>query len=314
MSLYSTLTEEEIGRFLSSFGIAVTGRATLLSGGSANTNYLVPGDTGKYILSVCEAKSAGEVEVFVNLLAQLERSGFRTNRTFPTVRGRRMLFHKGKPVILKSFLEGRVPTDLTTPQAFELGVQMARLHAVPAPAYLPRQHAYDISAFGILKKEAEGHPFVDWIGEMKEELSRSVPEGLSRGLIHGDIFCDNLVISDDHLYIIDFEEACVHYLLFDLGMAVVGTCCPQYRPREDLIRSLLEGYLTVGGLSEQELGYIELFAMYAAAGTAFWRFRQFNVLTPNEELSSHYQKMAGLAEIFRQRIRGDDKANAFTLR
>jgi len=302
MSLYSTLTEEEIGNFLSGFGITATGRPELLSGGSANTNYLIPGDAGKYILSVCEAKSAGEVEALVNLLAHLERSGFPTTHTFSIAQDRKMMFHEGKPVIIKSFLEGRVPDFLTESEAFELGIEIAGLHAVPAPEYLPRQHAYDISVFGELRGAIKAHPFVEWIEEMKEQISRGIPEGLSRGLIHGDIFCDNLVINEDHLYIIDFEEACHHYLLFDLGMAVVGTCCPQYIPRDDLIQSLLEGYRSGGGLPEQELQYIDLFAMYAAAGTAFWRFRQFNVLTPHEELSSHYHSMEGLAEIFRQRI------------
>ena len=94
----------------------------------------------------------------------------------------------------------------------------------------------------------------------------------------------------------DFEEACYYYRIFDLGMAVVGLCCEQGEIICSKIQALINGYNHVGKLSKIEGDNLKAFIVYAATATAFWRFRQFNVLFPSEELSDSYIEMKNIAD------------------
>ena len=302
MPVYQKLSKEEIDDLAKKFGIQTDSDPELLTGGSANVNYLISSGSEKYVLAVCEGKSAIEIQVLADVLRLLEENQFQTSRIIPSANDEAFILHKGKPVILKSYLEGNVPSTLSQSEAYSLGRQMGKLHSISSPDYLSEHHDYDLHAFSNLSRQIKGHPFADWVDEVADFLWQSIPEDLPRGMIHGDIFCDNLVISSKEILIMDFEEVCHHYLLFDLGMAIVGTCCPDGNPEGLLINSLMEGYASCHSFSVQESALINLFAMYAAAGTAVWRFRQFNLLTPSRDLSNHYESMVNLAQKFRKRI------------
>ena len=302
MPVYQKLSDDEIKNLASRFGVHIDSNPELLVGGSANVNYLISSSMNKYVLAVCEGKSAKEIQVLFKLLRHLEDNQFSTSRIFSTVSGEAYVLHQGKPVILKSYLEGDVPNRLSAAEAYALGKRMGQLHKITSPDYLPRQHDYDLHAFSSLSKQIKGHPFADWVNEVSGFLEQSIPQSLPKGLIHGDIFCDNLVSNADEIIIMDFEEVCHHFLLFDLGMAVVGTCCPDENPDSTLIENLLSGYESSHSLASSESALIDLFAFYAAAGTAVWRFRQFNLVTPSDEMSDHYRKMMNLAEKFRGRL------------
>jgi homoserine kinase type II len=102
---------------------------------------------------------------------------------------------------------------------------MARLHAIPAPSYLPQSFPYGRSHFAEVTDSTLRHAYVDWLSEKTSYLHKSIPQHLPMALIHGDVFFDNVIVKGDQLMaIIDFEEACHYYRGFDLGMAIVGAC------------------------------------------------------------------------------------------
>ena len=96
--------------------------------------------------------------------------------------------------------------------------------------------------------------------------------------------------------LIDFEEACFYYLIFDLAMCIVGSCVEGGSFRQDLVDALLGGYQQLRRLSQAERDQLPLYVEYAAATSAFWRFRQFNVRVPDPERKDLYLEMQRLAE------------------
>ena len=120
---------------------------------------------------------------------------------------------------------------------------------------------------------------------------------MKQGLIHGDLFWDNLVFDGETLAaVLDFEEACCYYLLFDLGMCAVGCCSQKGGLVPDLIRSLVRGYEQTRQLTDKERGQFGYFMEYAAVATSLWRFRQYNIRRPDPVRADSYQEMSSLPD------------------
>ena len=208
-----------------------------------------------------------------------------------------MLLHDEKPVILKRYLDGDVTADLTGDLLIQLGEEMARLHKIPAPSYLPRSFPYGRSHFPEVINSNLGHAYIGWLSEKNSYLQKRIAQHLPMVLIHGDVFFDNMIVQGDQLMaIIDFEEACHYYRGFDLGMVIVGAC----RDRQDIsfekAGQFIRGYQEETTLQSIERETLKSFAVYAAVATSFWRFRQYHLQRPEPRLYDEHVDMQTLAD------------------
>jgi len=128
-------------------------------------------------------------------------------------------------------------------------------------------------------------------------LIKEMPSGLPRGLIHGDVFYDNVLFEEGKFKaLIDFEEACHYYKIFDLGMAVVGVCTEDFKLSLLKVRSLIDGYQKMGALDQKEKEYTQLFVEYAVIATSSWQFWKYHIDTPMAEKSDKHSEMVRIAK------------------
>ena len=133
-----------------------------------------------------------------------------------------------------------------------------------------------------------------------EILSNEIPPGLPRGLIHGDLFYGNVLFAGKTFKaIIDFEDACQYYQVFDLGMAAVGLCTEDFIVSMTKVRSLVGGYQKNKVLAEQEKEALQLFIEYAAIATSSWRFWKYNIDWPIAEKAGKHWEMVKIAKAVR---------------
>lgn len=214
-----------------------------------------------------------------------------------TARGRDFIEYKGKPVYVKEFWDGEVVPKLDHGMLVQVGGVMARLHQLPCPENLPRAFPYGMPSFKAVLSAETAHPFKPWLREKVEWLSSRLNLNMARGFIHGDIFWDNLLFNGDRLAaVLDFEEACHYYLLYDLGMAAVGCCSAGEQVDWEKVRQLIKGYESVRPLTAVEKAQFIPFFVYAATAAAFWRFRQYNLRYPDSGLADYYKELAALAD------------------
>lgn len=295
MATYTTLTRAETDRLLARYDLGETRRVSPMPGGQANSSFRIETDRGTFILSVCDEKEMEEVRTLTRVMAWLRDHGFPTTRPVATRSGKPVIQHDGKPVYVKAFIPGDLVRDLTRDMIREIGDAMARLHAVPPPPGLAGRFPYGMEAFET--RPSLPHPFIGWLADKKRFLDASLDVSMDKGLIHGDIFWDNLVFQNGRLAaILDFEEACLFFPLFDLGMAAVGCCSANGRFDAEKIMALLDGYQRRRPLDQAEKQQFPVFLTYAATAGAFWRFRQYNVRFPLPEKMESYQELAGLAD------------------
>ncbi len=298
MATYARLDRAAIESLGQRFGIGDVATFSIIDGGLENTSYYMTTSSGvAYVLTLWDQKSQQQANNLAHLLAYLVGQGFCTSSIVAPPQGGMTLLHDEKPVMLKQFVEGDVTADLSGTLLLQLGQEMARLHLIPAPPYLPRSFPYGRSHFFEVTESSLDHRYLSWLAQKATYLDEHMPDDMPRALIHGDLFFDNVIVDGDELSaIIDFEEACDYYRLFDLGMALIGTCRDGDGICFEKAGLLVRGYQTVTRLQPVERRALKAVAVYAAVATSFWRFRQFHVNRPQPEFDNKHVEMQELAD------------------
>jgi len=299
MATYARLDRAAIESLGQRFGVGDIATFSIMDGGLENTSYYVTTSSGAaYVLTLWDQKSRQQANNLAHLLAYLVGQGFCTSSIVATPQGGLTLLHDEKPVMLKQFVEGDVTADMSGTLLIQLGQEMARLHLIPAPPYLPRSFPYGRSHFFEVTESSLGHRYLSWLAQKVTYLDEHIPDDLPRALIHGDLFFDNVIVDGDELRaIIDLEEACDYYRLFDLGMALIGTCRDGVGICFEKAGLLVRGYQTVTRLQPIERGALKAVAVYAAVATSFWRFRQYHVNRPQPEFDNKHVEMQEVADL-----------------
>ncbi len=297
MADYTTLTSKELTDLLSHYDIGKLIRAEHLDGGQANSSLKVFTEQGIFILSVCDEKQIEDIDCLVNVLFSLVKAGIPTTTPVKTITGNYQLSHKNRPVYLKQFVPGQVTSNLTSIILHQLGSTMAAMHNLSPVDELPVKFSYGLEEFDDLLESDFSHPYLDWLRQKQNTLVRKIDPGMKKSFIHGDIFWDNLVVTDNNLVaILDFEEACYYYTLFDLGMCVVGCCSENGKFDAAKIKVLMAGYTSRQPLTQKEYSQLPVFIEYAAVATSFWRFRQYNIKYPARNKANSYLELSTLAD------------------
>jgi len=297
MVLYAQLDKSAVESLARRFGIDDITAFFVMDGGRENTSYCIETSSGKYVLTLCDQKSLKQATNLANLLVYLTDQGIRTSRVVAPPKEPIVLLHDEKPVMLKRYLDGNVSANLTGDLLVQLGEEMARLHKIPAPAYLPRSFPYGRSHFPEVINFNLGHAYIGWLSEKNSYLQKRIPQHLPMALIHGDVFVDNMIVQGDQLMaIIDFEEACYYYRGFDLGMVIVGACRDRQNISFEKAGQFIRGYQKETTLQSIERDTLKAFAVYAAVATSFWRFRHYHLRRPEPQLYDEHVEMQTLAD------------------
>jgi homoserine kinase type II len=296
MARYTRLQEHHIQKIASKYNLTVVNFEPI-EGGAANSSYLLQARQGSYVLTVFDDKSWADVIRIGRLLLLLAEYKFPTTRLLSPTGGGIATMYRGKPVLLKTYIAGQVCQDLNETILDGIGAAMARLHQVPAPDFLPNSHPYGRQVFETVIGQNINSEYEGWLAERIAYLEQHFPLELPRGLIHGDLFYDNVLVERNKFRaIIDFEEACRYYKGFDLGMGILGLCTEKTTVALDKTRRLITGYQQVRTLETREKEALQLFIEYAAIATSFWRFWKYHIHTPTAERANAHWQMARLAE------------------
>ena len=307
MAQYTVLNDVDLQTILTHYPVGKVVSYKILSGGSENTNYLVNTENNAFVLTICEQKSQEEAKELASLLVYLQANKFATSKLQKTKNADLIVVWSDKPVMLKEFIQGDLIEDIPENLMVYLGRELAKLHQIKAPNYLSNQLAYGIEHFDEVQTYAPDSTFYNWLKSMKNYIENHNSVELPKSLIHSDIFNNNIIIdkSGEFATIMDFEEACYYYRVFDIGMMIVGTCCEKEVVNLHKVASLLKGYQQENKLLKIEIESLQAFTVYAATATAFWRHQNFNHINIIPEKKEHYLEMKLLADAIMNMPDGD---------
>ncbi len=297
MAQFTVLQREEVEGIVEQYPIGTLLEFSPLAGGLANSSLKIETDAGYFVLSVCDEKDMGDIKQLCTVLDYLEDHDFPTTRVIQTKKGQPIITYEDKPLYVKDYIDGSVLEVLDTKQLRQVGAALARLHEITAHPDLEDLFSYGIECFDELKGISSAAPFYQWLSESKKRIAGACFGALPRGFIHGDLFHDNMLFVEGSLAaLLDFEEACNYYKVFDIGMAVIGCCSSQGRFTAAAAASLVAGYQSIRQLEPDERQSLQVHVEYGAVATAFWRYRQYNIRKPAPPMKDHYRAMTDLAE------------------
>jgi homoserine kinase type II len=272
MAVYTEVSDDELKAFLADYDVGALLSYKGIAEGVENTNYLLHTERGPFFLTLYEKRVApSDLPFFLGLMEHLSHAGL-TPTPVRDREGRLLRELAGKPAALVTFLEG---VWLRRPQPRHcgaLGRAMAELHRVGQAFPLRRDNALGLAGWRPLYLRFSAGadaiaPGLSAVIERElEQLESSWPSDLPRGIVHADLFPDNVFFLGDRLSgFIDFYFACNDALSYDIAVTLNAWCFEtDHAFNITKGQALLAGYQSVRALTAAELAALPLLARGAA--------------------------------------------------
>ena len=267
-----------------------------LEGGWANTNLLLSlKDGSSFVLKAWSANTVEKVSRVIDCHIHLHENGIPTTVPIMLNDGKRMVIKDGVAWTLLPFVSGGI-LGLDDGSLRRLGEVQARMHLIPVADCFPEDYRMGFDLFdeviSLSSEMGEVDPFVEMLSSQIAELRGGFPSNLPRGVLHGDLFPDNVIGSGGGVSaILDLEEAWIGPMAFDLAMSCVGFGWDGAEPVWSRWKALFDGYQSVRKLTEEELASLPFLHRFATLSIATWRFWKHNLSEPDETLSGRYLEM-----------------------
>ena len=280
MVVYTQLGAEQLAALIAEYDVGELRMAKGIAEGVSNSNWLIEtsgkdGAGARFILTMYEFRiELEDLPFFLSLLDHLAARGCPVPRTIHDRSGALYRTVGGKAVALIEFLPGVSVSEPTPAQARAVGEALAQLHLAAGDFPQARANGLGLAEWQRLAGEC-GHSGLASIGPALAPLvagelgllSAQWPQDLPRGVIHADLFPDNvLMLGDTVSGLIDFYFACTDILAYDVAVTHAAWCFDASGRRfcADLSTALLAGYETIRPLSDTERAALPLLARGAA--------------------------------------------------
>jgi homoserine kinase type II len=273
MAVYTDVGEEELGAFLAGYDLGALLSFKGIAEGVENTNYLLHSQAGYFILTLYEKRVArADLPFFLGLMEHLAARGINCPQPVKTRSGTVLGDLAGRPAAIVTFLDGVWVRRPQVTHCAAVGRALAALHLAGRDFKLHRRNALSLAGWKTLADSAGPRAdkvtpgLTQIIARELDHLSRHWPGELPRGVIHADLFPDNVFfLSEDLSGLIDFYFACDDILAYDLAICLNAWCFePDGSYNVTKGRALLSGYAAVRVLSADELLTLPLLARGAA--------------------------------------------------
>jgi homoserine kinase type II len=273
MAVYTDVAAEDLGRFLAGYELGELLSYKGIAEGVENSNFLVHTGTGYYILTLYEKRvAAGDVPFFLALMEHLAARGITCPQPVKSRAGQALSTLCGRPAAIVTFLDGMWMRRPDAGHCAALGEALARMHLAGLDFSGRRANALSIAGWRILfeqaKDRADGvqRDLRATIEQELQNLEQAWPRDLPQGVIHADLFPDNVFFLGDKLSgLIDFYFACTDTLAYDVAICLNAWCFePDHSYNVTKGRNLLSSYINTRPLSVAELDALPLLARGAA--------------------------------------------------
>ncbi len=272
MAVYTDIGETELAAFLRQYDIGELTSYKGIAEGVENSNFLIHTTTGAYFLTLYEKRvNPADLPFFLGLKRHLAARGVRCPVPLPRRDGAVTGELAGRPAAIVSFLEGMWPRRPTAEQCGAVGVALARMHLAGEGFALRRENALSLAGWQSLwpkcRADADGvEPGLEAETEADlAYLSAHWPSGLPSGVIHADLFPDNVLFLGRDPGLIDFYFACNDFLAYDLAVCLNAWCFERdFSFNLTKGAALLRGYVSVRALEPAEAAALPVLARGAA--------------------------------------------------
>jgi homoserine kinase type II len=326
VSVYTPITRVQLEDFFDDYSLGNIVSFEGIKDGIENTNYRVTSCHGDFVLTLFELLTAKELSHILGLLEHLGNCHLPCPMPQPDRHHRLLRQLNNKPAALFKCLSGAAVSAPSIAQCRAVGEHLARLHLCTHDIDLPLKNSNDLSACKAVFNKISAHLSIADINLIDDEINyqaRYSEYDLPGGVIHGDLFKDNVLFTGDQLSgMLDFYSACAGPWLLDLAITVNDWCSDNGMVNRETMAALLTAYQTIRPLQIMEQQRWSTVLRLAAL--RFWLSRLQHQIYPRPGALTQQkdpQVFQRLLQQYRQQpvmnvvsTAGLTRANTFTLR
>lgn len=305
MSVFTRVSESDAIALLNRFDLGKLVSLQGIASGIENTNYFLTTERNQFVLTLFELLSADELPFFLNLMVHLAEQSIPCPRPMADLDGLLLQTVNHKPASLVSRLSGHSIEFPDEQHCHAVGNMLAHIHLAGAQFDMQRDNPRAATWWKQLAPRLAPVLSSDDVTLLQEEIryqSLHRLQDLPRGIIHADLFRDN-VLFDGHALsgIIDFYFACTDTWLYDVAITVNDWCIhPDGTLDHGRSMALLQGYHNARPFVALERGAWPV--VLRAAALRFWVSRLYDLHFPRDGEITHAKDPNHFRDILRSRI------------
>ena len=307
MAVYTKIDKKEIDKINSKFNIEKIITYQGIKKGIENTNYLLKSNNNKFILTIFEKRvSNKEIPFFMKLMDNLSKSKISCPKPLKNKDGGYLIKLKNKTACIVSFLEGKDKLTLNSNNCYQTGKIIAQIHGVTRKMNFSRKNSMGIKNLKPLLKSIKfkSKKFSNLEKFLKNNLNdvkKKWPTNLPSGIIHADLFVDNIFFKKNQLSgIIDFYFAANDFFMYEIAICINALCFDRrnykFKINNQKIKSLIKGYESVRKISIKEKKSLNILCRGAAIRYLLTRLYDYSntpktALIQIKDPNEYYQKL-----------------------
>ena len=307
MAVYTKINKKDISYINKKFNIETFVNFQGIKQGIENTNYLLKSKNKKFILTIFEKRVLkNEIPFFMKLMDKLNHYKINCPKPLRTINGNYLIKLKNKTACIVSFLEGKDKEKLNIKNCFEIGKIIARIHLVTKKMKIYRKNSMGIKNLDPLLKSIKfksnkSNNLKKFLVNNLKDIKKNWPKKLPKGIIHGDLFIDNIFFKKNKLSgIIDFYFAGNDFFMYEIAICINALCFDKKKSKFEInkqkIKNLIKGYESIKKISLKEKKSLNILCKGAAIRYLLTRLYDYSntpktalikIKNPNE----YYQKL-----------------------
>lgn len=273
MAVYTDIRDDELRQHLRQYDLGELHALKGIAEGVENSNFMLATDAGQFILTLYEKRvNPADLPFFLGLMQYLADRGITCPRPVAMKDGTLLGVLVGKPAAIVTWLDGFSVGSPGLSQCRQVGETLARMHLAADGFAIPRANALTLENWRPLAMRSAGRAhevepdLARFILHELDFLERNWPSSLPRGVIHADLFRDNVFFLGQTLSgVIDFYFACNDLLAYDLSICLNAWCFEtNWRFNPQKAAALLGGYCAVRPLDQAEFAALPVLARGSA--------------------------------------------------
>ena len=267
MAVHTRLKKKDFDRILSFYQIGDLVDFLGIDEGIENTNYLIKTSRDKYILTIFENRvKKKNLPFYLDLMFNSQKKKINCPEPISDKKGNLINNFKFKKFSIFSFLKGKSKKKWLTIDCFNVGKTLALFHEVNIMNKNKVNNDFSLDfwekTFGKLKKKEIELIIPGAYPILQKEIKfikTNWPKLLPRGIIHADLFPDNVFFKNNKLSgILDFYFSCHDFLMYDLAVTMNAWCFEKGIFNRKFFYNLLKGYESVRALKKNEKKYLNI--------------------------------------------------------
>ena len=307
MAVYTKIISKDIHLINSKFNIDEIKSFQGIKKGIENTNYLLKTKKEKFILTIFEKRvSDKEIPFFMKLMDNLNQSKISCPKPLKDKNGNYLIKLKNKTACVVTFLKGKDKQTLNLNNCYQVGKIISKMHSITKKLKFSRKNSMGIKKLNpLLKsikfKSKKNSNLEKFLIQNLSNIKKNWPSRLPSGIIHGDLFIDNIFFNKDKLSgVIDFYFAANDFFMYEIAICINALCFDKKKNKflinKQKVKNLIKGYESVRKITIGEKKSLNILCRGAAIRYLLTRLYDYSntpktALIQIKDPNEYYQKL-----------------------